>query len=1089
MEFRILGHLEVRDDHGHELAVGGAKQRALLAILILHANEVASTDRLIESLWGDQRPHSAAKSLQVQISRLRRALGDGPLVTRNGGYLLRVAPDELDSARFTELLAEGTAALAEGAHARSAARLRAALELWKGDPLSDFAYEPFAQDEIARLDELHLVALEARNEAELALGHHAQLISELQTLVARQPLRERLRGQLMLALYRSGRQAEALDVYRAGRRALVEELGLEPGEELRALERAILAHDEALVPAPRSVRGVRGVKPAESASSAPFVGYERELSALEALLERTLSGRGALGLVIGEPGIGKSRLAEELTAVGRARGAEVLWGHCWDAGGAPAYWPWIQALRSHIRGCEPDELRAQLGAGAAEIAELLPELRDLLPDLPEVDVADAQGSRFRLFDAVAGALRRAAERRPLIVVLDDLHAADEPTLLLLQFLEAELAEAAVLILATYRDTEVGGEHPLRPALAELGRAGNCVRLAPEGLTTEDTAHFVELSAGAAPMPRLASALHDASGGNPLFVSELARLLAAEGRLHELEADATLLLPDRVGEVIVRRLHRLSERCRRTLALAAVAGREFEAAVVETAGASTGETLLEDLAEASAARMIEVVPGVHGRMRFSHELVRHALYTELGAVQRSRLHQAIGEALEQLHASQPEPSLPELAHHFAEALPAGKADKAVDYLARAGDRAAGLLAYEEAIRLYGHAAEIARASGATPATRGAVLVKLGEQLVMAGEAERAVAALDEAEAAAGEAADGSLGGRITVARAHVDFFDACAAGKDRLEDAITLFQKLGDPAGEARAWWALRTWHQGLGQVGLAQEAAKDMLDCARQAGSKGLASQAAVGLSQSLVDGPTAVSDALPRVQALRRRAASARTESPILIYLAELEAMRGRFTEARALVAESRARVTETGASADALETATFSLARIELWADDALAAERLARAGCERLERRGLIAYLRSYLVYIVDALIDQGRLEDASAELARAEALHDPEDVDAIQRQARARARIELATGNVDAAERSMRTALEYAMKTELVLDHAQSWLTLGQVLLAGGRDSEAQAAASEALAIAEAKEHTVFADRARALLGSVQATAAR
>ncbi len=252
MKFRILGPLEV-SDNGHEIVLAGSKQGALLAILLLHANEVVSSDRLIEELWGERPPPSAHKSLQVHVSRLRRSLGNGDangsggiVVTRAGGYLARVEPGELDLERFERLVEEGERALADGARERAVELLREALRLWRGPPLADFTYEPFAQTEIARLEELRLTAIEQRIEAELALGRASRLVGELEPLVAAHPYRERLRAQLMLALYRSGRQTEALEEYGRARQVLVEELGIEPGRELAELQRRILAQDPSL---------------------------------------------------------------------------------------------------------------------------------------------------------------------------------------------------------------------------------------------------------------------------------------------------------------------------------------------------------------------------------------------------------------------------------------------------------------------------------------------------------------------------------------------------------------------------------------------------------------------------------------------------------------------------------------------------------------------------------------------------------------------------------------------------------------------------------------------------------------------------
>ena len=245
MEFRILGPLEVWDGGG-EVSLGGRKPRALLAVLLLHPNEVVPTDRLIDELWGEDSPERAAAALRVNVSRLRKSLSQDVLTTRSPGYALRVEPDELDLNRFERLVDEGRSLLARGLTADASDRLRDALSLWRGPPLADFAYESFARTAIARLDEIRLAAVELQIETDLALGRHDELVAELETLVAEHPLRERLRSYLMTALYRSGRQAEALDAYQVARRALVDELGIEPSAALSELELAILRQDPSL---------------------------------------------------------------------------------------------------------------------------------------------------------------------------------------------------------------------------------------------------------------------------------------------------------------------------------------------------------------------------------------------------------------------------------------------------------------------------------------------------------------------------------------------------------------------------------------------------------------------------------------------------------------------------------------------------------------------------------------------------------------------------------------------------------------------------------------------------------------------------
>ena len=300
MEYRVLCPLEVRDG-AEPLPLAGAKQRALLALLLVHANHVLSRDRLIDELWGSEPPETAVQSLQVYVSRLRKLVPADTLLTRPPGYLLEIEPDELDLQRFERLLAEGRAALAQGDAGRASSLLHEALALWRGPALAEFVFEPFAQAEIRRLEELRLAAIEERIEADLALGRHPDLIGELEVLIADNSHRERLRGQLMLALYRCGRQPEALAVFTDARARLVEELGIEPGRELRELQHAILEQRDDLdflPPPPRRVE-----LPAQTTA---IVGRGRELDELE----RLLSERRLVTLV-GVGGSGKTRLAIE----------------------------------------------------------------------------------------------------------------------------------------------------------------------------------------------------------------------------------------------------------------------------------------------------------------------------------------------------------------------------------------------------------------------------------------------------------------------------------------------------------------------------------------------------------------------------------------------------------------------------------------------------------------------------------------------------------------------------------------------------------------------------------------------------------
>ena len=761
MDLRILGPLEVLDE-GRALVLGQGKQRALFALLLLHANETLARDRLIDELWGDRPPATAVKSIQIYVSRLRKAFAadGGILVTRAHGYELSIEPDRLDAHRFERLVGEGRDALAAGRPERAVATLEDALALWRGAPLADLAYEPFAQSEIARLDDLRLAALEQLVEAKLALGGHAEVVGQLESLIAEHPYRERLRAQLMLALYRSDRQAEALQAYQDARVALVEQLGIEPGERLRRLERAILAQDPDL--------RFSAATPPAPATGGVFVGRERELAELIAGLDDAFAGRGRLFMVAGEPGIGKSRLAEELIAHAEARGATVLIGRCWEAGGAPAYWPWVQSLRAYVREADRDGLRSELGVGAADLAQIVPELRERFPDLPAPRRPESEAARFRLFDAAAEFLRNAAASRPLVLFLDDLHAADTPSLLLLRFLARELGATRILLLGAYRDVDPVPAQPLTELLAELARE-RATRFTLGGLSEPEVAHYVELTASEIAPSR---GLHERTEGNPLFVGEIVRLLSVEGSA----AGAAAAVPESIRDVIARRLAHLSVACERLLVLASVLGREFALDALARIAEVSESELLDILDEALAARVVSDVPDGTGRLRFAHVLIRDTLYEGLPSARRVRLHASAVDALETLYGDEPGPHLAELAYHSVAARDGARGFR---YARRAGDRALELLAYEEAARLYRVALE-APALAHQPDEQASceLLLAVGESEARAGQGAAAKTAFLDAAAIARR-----LGLPRELARAAVGyggrFMWARAAGDDKL----------------------------------------------------------------------------------------------------------------------------------------------------------------------------------------------------------------------------------------------------------------------------------------------------------------------
>jgi eukaryotic-like serine/threonine-protein kinase len=509
-------------------------------------------------------------------------------------------------------------------------------------------------------------------------------------------------------------------------------------ESAAALSEALKAAMEtATTVAGRAVEGE--ANPLDRLAGGVFVGREKEMDELRAGLEDALSGRGRLLMLVGEPGIGKTRTSEEFATYARLRSVQVLWGRCYEGEGAPAYWPWVQIIRSYVHDKEPKELMSEMGPGAADIAQVVSEVKERLPGLPVPPALEPEQARFRLFDSITTFLKNASKNQPLVLVIDDLHWADKPSLLLLQFLARELRGARLLVLGTYRDVELRRQHPLAETLGELARQQLSQRILLRGLTERDVDRFIEVTAGISPPQALVEAVYRETEGNPFFVNEIVRLLVTDGRLERSEdvKSWSVTIPQSVREVVGRRLDHLSEACNRVLTAASVIGREFGVDALERVSDISGDRLLEVMEEAVAARVVNEVPRTVGRYSFSHALIRETLYEELSTNRRVRLHRQIGEVLEALYAANPEPHLAELAHHFCEAAPGGDVEKAIGYARRAGDRALTLVAYEEAASHYQMALQaVDLKEKPDAAQRLELLLALGEAQNSAGDRDRA-----------------------------------------------------------------------------------------------------------------------------------------------------------------------------------------------------------------------------------------------------------------------------------------------------------------------------------------------------------------
>jgi DNA-binding SARP family transcriptional activator len=721
--------------------LGTRKQRALVAALAMGNRRPVSVDTLVDLLWPQEAPPGVLGTLQAYVAGLRRALEPARaarapatvLVTVAPGYVLRVPDDGLDAARFDRAVSRAhhrmgqvsrlheTRGLCADELSAVVTELDAALAEWRGLPYLELEDAPAAVAERARLEELRLVALEDRAVAALELGNHATVAAELEGLTKAHPFRERLWALRALALTRSGRQAEALEALREVRDVLADELGLEPGPELRELQTAVLRQDPALdweppaavAAVPPAVVSPGGVTSTTAATASritshvptipawPMVGRDDVLDQLVHSLEQAESGTPALAALVGDPGIGKSRLAAELARVAGGRGVTVLLGRCSQDDGAPPLWPWQQVLR---------------GLGR---------------DLPEEDGREDGGSRFRAWEAIAGEVVEAAAQRTLLVVLDDLHWADVASLRVLRLLGETVHTGHLLVLGTWR----GHPEPTEALLdaVETFARRHALRIELAGLGTADTSRVVEAVSLASPTESEADALRLRTDGNPFFLVEYARLAREDGDLSALLAEPHP--PAAVHDVLTRRLQRLPHSSVSTLRWAAVVGRAFDLTTVSAASDVDEESLLDWLDPALDAGLVR--EDDIGRYRFSHALVRDTIYGDIPATRRARAHAKVAEVMQGLPGRESE-----RARHW---LAAGPAHAARAWLAAVGAAALArrLHAHEESADLLRAAlAVLPQDPDATPRERYDVLTDLADAQRWSGDWEGLVATAQE-----------------------------------------------------------------------------------------------------------------------------------------------------------------------------------------------------------------------------------------------------------------------------------------------------------------------------------------------------------
>ncbi|WP_156746587.1 BTAD domain-containing putative transcriptional regulator, partial [Mycobacterium sp. E1715] len=1113
MELGVLGPLQVRLG-GAPVVIPGAKPRAILSMLGLHGGSVVAADTLVELLWGEDPPRTAAKALQTHISSLRRALGDGFVLTAGAGWTL--AETQVDAARYKSAARLGRDAAAAGDIGQAVARFEEALALWRGIP--ELPDSRRGTSEKTRWIEGHAALVEDRADALLATGRAAEIIGELEAAVADAPLRERRWGQLMLALYRAGRQGEALGAYQRARALLADELGVDPGPELRRLEAAIVAQDSSLeTPAAQQLssvtravtflltdiegstaaweadaaamavalarhdelveqvvtsRGGRLIKtrgegdatfsvfdrpsaaaaaaielqdaivhepwalrepmrirvalhtgevelrdgdyfgravnraarlrslaaggqilcsgataelvidslpddvvladlgtrqlrnlarpehvfelqlltaddpgpaattepplerpslPAVLAGRGPFVGRGHELERLASGWQTALAGGTNAMLIAGEPGVGKTRLAGEWSRQAHDQGALVIYGRCDEDLGAP-YQPFAEALRSLVPCLGASGLRGLRGVEA--LLTLIPGLTDVLPDLAAPTRADPDTERYALFDAVVALLAMASARAPVVLILDDLHWAAKPTLLLLRHLLRFGEQARLQIIGTYRSTDLDRAHPLAAMLADLHRDGTASRLALSGLDEDDvTAYVAEAGYND---EELARALASVTGGNPFFLIEALRHVDESGGRWDQST-----LPQGVREAVSRRLSRLPAEANKALAAAAVVGSRFALELVERV---VGDDLVDAFDEACKAGIVIEEPG--GRYRFNHALVRQSLLAELPSVRRMRLHQRIATTLESEPGADEE-LLAELAYHYFECAWAGNAAKAVEYCRRAADQAMTRLAYEGAADLYDRALHALEEIDDELPDRddqvAALLIARCEALLAAGDVASAASAVAQLQTATVDSAqlaawatcfDGQLS--MLVHPERLDEVEAAVGA------AANKLAELGDAAGEAKAHTVRAGCLARLGRIGDCEIALDDALTAARRAREHRRVNAVLAQAPLAALWGPNPVPRAggrcLDVVRLLRITTDSPAVEATSTRCQAVLEAFRGRAAAARRMIDSARRTVTELGLRHALVEVEQFA-GIVELVVDEPAAAEAYLR------------------------------------------------------------------------------------------------------------------------------------------------------
>ncbi|MFD9740596.1 ATP-binding protein [Umezawaea sp. NPDC059074] len=688
----VLGAVRVWRD-GVELDAGPRQQAYLLALLLARVGRPVTTSELIDLVWGDEVPTSALNIIHKYVGALRRLLeplnparGSGSYLQRRGNaYLFTAGPDVLDLVAFRDLVDAAEQAVARRHPEEALDHYVEALGLWQGPAGDGFTHGTAAMAVFSALDDEFHAACEAAADLALSLRRPERVLPAVRLAARMAPFRESVQAALVSLLGATGRQAEALSTFRELRDRLADDLGIDPGPALQD------AYLRVLTQTPAFEAGTDVGPP--TPGPAGLVGRTEELAVLRHAVEAAFAGRTGLGVVEGEPGVGKTRLLQEVAADAHHRGALVVWTTCLEGDGAPSMWPWEQALTT-ILDSLPVPVREKWLGG--ELGGLL-EARDDRGEQP----ASGGRAQFRLFEEVVTVVGHAARQRPVLLVVDDLHWADAASLQLFGHLAAR-QPAGTAVMGALRDRAPVPGSDLSRVLAAVGRLPGHRRVRLGSLSLTEVVELIRRETGDEPGADVARTIHARTSGNPFFVRELSRLLG------DASAPAGGV-PSTVRDVVRDRLADLDDDARDVLRIAALIGRDVDLGLLAHAAGVEVADCLDHLEPLRARGLLEPTAADPFAVRFSHDLVRESITGTTAQRQAMRLHLRIADALEERHADD-ESVIERLAYHLQAAGPLADLVRTAEALKRAGRRAATKLAFASADRHLQAAAQMARTAG-------------------------------------------------------------------------------------------------------------------------------------------------------------------------------------------------------------------------------------------------------------------------------------------------------------------------------------------------------------------------------------------